>query len=234
MKLLLFTDSHYCQKDLACRTRRPLLSYGKVEEMLAACPDADLLICLGDFIDDGGDHDANVAHTQALMALIRRAGIPFYTLMGNHDCHAFSREEFASLTDGAVPPFVHRVGGKALIFLDAGYSDNGQIYEPGRIDWKNCYLPPEQLAQLRLALADPAVEEAYVFIHQNLDPEVQVDHIVRNAADARAILAESGKVRTVYQGHYHRGHEAVFDGIPYITLPAMCEGEENRYITVEI
>lgn len=234
MKLLLFTDSHYCQKDLACRTRRPLLSYGKVEEMLAACPDADLLICLGDFIDDGGDHDANVAHTQALMALIRRAGIPFYTLMGNHDCHAFSREEFASLTDGAVPPFVHRVGGKALIFLDAGYSDNGQTYEPGKIDWKNCYLPPEQLAQLRLALADPAVEEAYVFIHQNLDPEVQVDHIVRNAADARAILAESGKVRTVYQGHYHRGHEAVFDGIPYITLPAMCEGEENRYITVEI
>ncbi|MBQ3126267.1 MAG: metallophosphoesterase [Clostridia bacterium] len=234
MKLLLFTDSHYCQKALTCRNRRPPLSYGKVKEMLAAVTDADLLICLGDFIDDGGDHDANVAHTRALMALIRRAGIPFYTLMGNHDCHAFSRAEFASLTDGAVPPFVHRVGGKALIFLDAGYSDDGKIYEPGKIDWKNCYLPFEQLEQLADTLGDPAVEEAYIFVHQNLDPDVQVDHIIRNAAEARAVIAASGKVRAVYQGHYHHGHEATIDGIPYITLPAMCEGEVNRYFTVEI
>lgn len=234
MKLLLFTDSHYCQKALTCRNRRPTLSYGKVKEMLAAVTDADLLICLGDFIDDGGDHDANVAHTRALMALIRRAGIPFYTLMGNHDCHAFSRAEFASLTDGAVPPFVHRVGGKALIFLDAGYSDDGNIYAPGKIDWKNSYLPFGQLEQLADTLGDPAVEEAYIFVHQNLDPDVQVDHIIRNAAEARAVIAASGKVRAVYQGHYHHGHEATIDGIPYITLPAMCEGEENRYFTVEI
>jgi len=202
--------------------------------MLAAGAGADLLICLGDFIDDGGDHDANVTHTRALMTLIRRAGIPFYTLMGNHDCHAFTRAQFAALTDDAVPPFVHRAGGTALIFLDAGYSDDGSIYAQGKIDWKNSYLPPAQLEQLREVLADPAVEDAYVFVHQNLDPGVQVDHIIRNAADARAIIAASGKVRTVYQGHYHPGHEAVLDGIPYITLPAMCEGEENRYTIVEI
>lgn len=234
MKLLLFTDSHYCQKDVLCRVRRPILSYGKVEDMLAACPDADLILCLGDFIDDGGDRDANIAHTERLIARIRAAGIPFYTLMGNHDCHAFTREEFSALTGGAVPPFVLRDGGTALIFLDAGYSDNGEIYAPGKIDWKNCYLPPEQLAQLRETLADPAVENAYIFVHQNLDPGVQVDHIIRNAADARAVIAESGKVRTVYQGHYHPGHEAVIDGIPYITLPAMCVGEENHYTVVEI
>ncbi len=234
MKLLLFTDAHYCKKEVTCRTRRPTLSYRKVEAMLTACPDADLLICLGDFIDDGGDHDANVAHTRALIERIRAAGIPFYTLMGNHDCHAFGRDEFAALTDGAVPPFVLRDGSTALIFLDAGYSDDGSIYAPGKIDWKNSYLPPAQLEQLRTVLADPAVTDAYVFVHQNLDPGVQVDHIIRNAADARAIIAASGKVRTVYQGHYHHGHEAVIDGIPYITLRAMCEGEENSYTVVEL
>lgn len=234
MKLLIFTDSHYCSKEVACKTRRPLLSYGKVEAMLGACPDADMLLCLGDFIDDGGDHAANVAHTEALMTRIRAAGIPFYTLMGNHDCHAFTRGEFAALTGGAVPPFVLRDGAVALIFLDAGYSDDGSIYEPGKIDWKNCYLPPVQLEQLRETLADPAVRDAYVFVHQNLDPGVQVDHIIRNAADARAVIAASGKVRAVYQGHYHHGHEAMIDGIPYITLRAMCEGEENSYRVVEV
>ena len=41
-------------------------------------------------------------------------------------------------------------------------------------------------------------------------------------------------MRGVFQGHYHSGHEAVIDGIPYLTLAAMCEGERNSYKIVEI
>ena len=31
-----------------------------------------------------------------------------------------------------------------------------------------------------------------------------------------------------------KGHETIIDGIPYHTLPAMCEGEENRFMIVEL
>lgn len=234
MKILLFTDSHYCSRENACKTRRPILSYAKIDDMLNACPDADLILCLGDFIDDGGDPAANITHTETLMARIRADGRPFLTLMGNHDCHAFTREAFGALTGNAVPPLVLHEGATVLIFLNAGFSDDGTPYAPGKINWKNSWLPPEQLDAMRNALTDPGVRDAYVFVHQNLDPGVQVDHIIRNADAARAIIAESGKVRTVYQGHYHHGHEAVIDGIPYITLRAMCEGEENSYRIVEI
>jgi manganese-dependent ADP-ribose/CDP-alcohol diphosphatase len=48
------------------------------------------------------------------------------------------------------------------------------------------------------------------------------------------MLAASGKVKTVFQGHYHPGHENELNGIRYITLPAMCEGEENRFAVYEI
>ena len=33
----------------------------------------------------------------------------------------------------------------------------------------------------------------------------------------------------VLQGHYHLGAEHTIDGIPYITIPAMCEGKDNSY-----
>jgi hypothetical protein len=83
-------------------------------------------------------------------------------------------------------------------------------------------------------LREDDVSEAYVFLHQNLDPEVQKDHIVRNAEIVREYIRDSGKVRAVFQGHYHKGHQTVIDGIPYHTLPAMCEGEENRFLIIEL
>ena len=100
--------------------------------------------------------------------------------------------------------------------------------------WTNASVPPKQRDFLRDVLAMPETEEAYVFVHQNLDPTVESHHIIRGAEEIRAILRESGKVKAVFQGHYHPGKESVIDGIPYHTLPAMCEGEENRYMITEI
>ena len=55
MKLGLFTDPHYSSLKVTCVTRRPSLSLGKMREALAAMADCDLILCLGDLIDDCGD-----------------------------------------------------------------------------------------------------------------------------------------------------------------------------------
>ena len=47
-------------------------------------------------------------------------------------------------------------------------------------------------------------------------------------------VKESGKVCMVLQGHYHKGNENIINNIPYITLPAMCEGEENSFLILEL
>ena len=47
------------------------------------------------------------------------------------------------------------------------------------------------------------------------------------------MLARSGRVKTVYQGHYHPGAESIHDGIKYVTFPAMCESE-GAYFVIEI
>ena len=46
----------------------------------------------------------------------------------------------------------------------------------------------------------------------------------------REIFEKSGKVKSVFQGHYHKGAENETGGIKYITLKAMCENEKAYYI----
>lgn len=234
MKLGLFTDPHTSTKQVSCGTRRPAMSFAKIREAMEAFRDAgvDLVVCLGDLVDECDTMEENITAIRELSAMIRSFGIPFECVTGNHDYQNFTREEFRTYTGSAAETI--RCGTKTLCFLDANYADTGEIYRRDAIDWTNAYVPADQVCALRDILALPETEEAFVFVHQNLDPDVERHHIVRNAEEVRAVIRESGKVKAVFQGHYHPGHESVIDGIPYHTLPAMCEGEENRYWIAEI
>ena len=87
----------------------------------------------------------------------------------------------------------------------------------------------QHIVTLQAALA--AVEgDAYIFIHQNISPAAEARHRLASAEEIHAILRDSGKVRTVFEGHYHHGAHTVWDGVEYRTLPAMCEGEERFFI----
>lgn len=235
MKLGLFSDPHYCDKEMNS-PRRFMQSYGKIEIAMEYFKKngADMIICLGDLVDDCRNYEDNVRSIEKITTLIRSYGIPFYCLMGNHDYQNFTREEFDRLTGGAYPPARLDVGNSTLLFLDCNYGDDGRVYEVGKVDWIDTRLPEEQLAALKTNLADPAVKNACVFSHQNVENEVEEHHIVHNAADIRAVLSASGKVRAMLQGHYHPGHDTVIDGVKYHTVAAMCEGENNPYEIFEI
>lgn len=233
MKIGLFTDSHYSTVE-QYGSRRPTLSYGKIQQAMEAFSDAgaDLVICLGDLADHCKEPEECIEVTTRISEMIHSYGIPFYCVMGNHDGDMFTREEFRQYTGNAYPPFYELREGKMLVFLDANYNDDGSSYEPGKIDWTNTYIPESQIGQLKEVLAQ--AKEAYVFIHENLDPDVEEHHIVHNAAEVRKVLRDSGVVKKVIQGHYHWGHENKIDGILYHTLPAMCEGEKNYFEIMKI
>ena len=230
MKIGLFSDPHYCHIEIPS-PRRFTLSYKKIMEAMDyfKAEGVELVLCLGDLVDDCRNYEDNVESIGKIVGLIRSYGIPFYSLMGNHDYQNFTREEFNRLTGGAYPPVRMTAGKSTLLFLDCNYGDDGRVYEPGKVNWIDTRLPADQLAYLEHALSDPLVEEAYVFSHQSVEDQVDGNHIVHNAADIRAVLSASGKVRAMIQGHYHPGHDTVIDGVHYHTLPAMCEGEKNYY-----
>ena len=51
-----------------------------------------------------------------------------------------------------------------------------------------------------------------------------------SGAKKRFNLTKSGKVKRVYQGHYHPGQTETSHGVEYITFPAMCEQEDARFV----
>ena len=234
MRLGLFTDPHSSSQSTACVTRRPSRSVGKMREAIDAMTDCDLILCLGDLINDCGDPAENRARLREAADLLHTCTAPVYCVPGNHDYEAFTKAEFQEITGFLIPPPVLRLCGKTLLFPDSAYREDGMPYDGNPFHWTDSFLPESELSLLQNILADPETKEAYVFLHQNLDPDVESHHIIRNAAEARKILSASGKVKTVFQGHYHPGHDSIIDGIRYHTLPAMCEGVENRFEIHEI
>lgn len=228
MKIGIFTDSHYSSKEVTCSKRLNNQSLRKVQEAYRFFESrhCDVVICLGDLIDTEDTVEKEIENLSLLSEVIRKSPLRTICLMGNHDAFVLTPSRFYSILGTEVPQTLC-MDGRNLIFLDACYSKNGKHYAPGDADWTDTFYPfADELKKELETLSVPT----YVFVHQNIDPEIRQDHRLFNAKEIFAILEQSGVVQTVFQGHYHPGKESVHNGIRYITLPAMCENEAAYWV----
>ena len=230
MKIGLYTDPHYSSQEVTCGNR---YNNKSLDKMRAAYRDfeaagCDLILCLGDLTDTEDTKEQEVFNMRKISDFLSFYSVPTVAVMGNHDAYVFQPEEFYALLGGCEPRDI-TVGGKTLLFLSANFNPDGTPYHPHAFQWDKCYIPTEELRE-RIAAAEGDV---HVFLHQNLDPNCPADHRPANADQVCRILAESGKVKAVYQGHFHWGADNVVDGIRYVTLPAMC-CYENTHRIIEI
>ena len=190
----------------------------------------DMVFCLGDLTDHApGDSEADVRENfREIMDLLQAYPFPFYLVPGNHDYLMMTGEELAELGNLPLPPYTVTAGGMDFIVLDANYRWDMRRFDRAGVEWTDANLPPEQMDYLRCALKN-ADKDCVILLHENIDPAVEAHHIVHNADEIRALIASSPRVKLVLQGHYHPGAENVYQGIRYLTLPAMCEGTRNPY-----
>lgn len=234
MKIGIFTDVHYCKVEVLCETRRPSLSLKKLKEAMDAfrSENVDFCLCLGDLTDHAaGDTKTDVAACyNEILELIFSYNIPFYFVPGNHDYLMLSGEEIER-SGLRLPPYKFTAEGYDFILLDANYRLDGRRFDEAGVEWTDSNLPDEQCEFLREALSSGG-NKKIVCIHENLDPNLDNLHTVKNADRVRGII--KGRAEMVLQGHFHPGGENTVDGIPYITLPAMCEGEKNSYRILDL
>lgn len=230
MKIGLYSDPHYSSQELTCGNR---YNNRSLDKMAAAYADfeaagCDLILCLGDLTDADVSREKEVANMGEIARLFRGCPIPTLCVMGNHDAYVFEPHEFYDLLGGGEPlDFLGE--GFTLLFLSANHNPDGSAYHPHAFRWDECFIPTEGLKE-RLAAAEG---EVYLFLHQNIDAACPADHRPVNAEEVHRILADSGKVKAVYQGHYHWGADTERDGIRYVTLPAMC-CYENTHRIIEL
>lgn len=233
MKICVFTDPHYCTKEaLGTSDRRPKLSLDKMKRMVMAAQEegVSLFVCLGDFVNMEGSAEQDRINAAEAAKVLTESGIPCIACMGNHDGEVMTREEFGAVTGFTTAPCVYDLpSGKRLVFLDANYDKDYNPYRRHQVDWTDANVPPAELTWLREALAG---REAEVFLHQNLEPEAEPHHRVRNADEVLALLKEY-RVTRIWQGHYHYGAKSQYEGMEIVTLKAMCVFEDT-FVIAEI
>ncbi len=236
MKIGLFADSHYCSKELLGTNRRPVLSYNKIKDSVGEfmLNGVDLIVCLGDLIDDDGEMSRNILNLERVGKLINESGVESICCMGNHDAVLFTNDEFERISGIKTAPATLARDDIRLIFLDANYAKDGVRYNSQNNDWTDSNITENGINALAHTLSTCFESKIVVFSHQNIDPSVEPRHMIKNAAKVRKILSDDGRITAVYQGHYHPGAENNIDNIEYITLKAMCTGTENFYKIIEI
>ena len=237
MKIGLFTDCHYCRAEYIGQTRRPSLSISKIKEAMDEFKsrEVDMVFCLGDMTD----HDESSTKEQIIecfneaMQLIKSYNIPFYLIPGNHDYLVMSAEDMEREAGFKAPPYTVEAEAYSFIILDANYRSNMVRFDTAGVEWTDSNLPPDQVEFLKSRLSS-SKKQCIVLVHENLDYSVDKMHIIKNAEKIRDIIKNSHRVSYVIQGHYHKGKESIIDNIPYITLPAMCEGEGNSFKILDL
>lgn len=236
MKIGLFSDTHYCDSKYIGGGRFPRSSYGKVKRAMEQFKheEVDMVFCLGDMTD----HDQSSTKEDIircfgeLYSLILSYGIPFCLVPGNHDYLVMTAEDMRKSSGFVVPPHTIHTESCDFVVLDANYRSNMKRFDVAGVEWTDSNLPPEQVEYLRKELS--VNKDHIVLVHECLDPNLDKTHIIKNAEEIRKIIADSGNVKKVINGHFHDGHCCVIDGIEYLTLKSVCENEDDVYKIIEI
>lgn len=231
----LVTDMHYADKKPA-GSRHYRETLAKLEEAAGQFQkdQPDHVVELGDFIDAADSVDVEKEYLKRINQDF--TGLPGqkHYVLGNHCVHTLTKEEFLEGVEQKKSYYSFDAGGFHFVVLDACYRSDGKPYGRKNFQWTDPNIPAEQVEWLQADLKE-SNGKAIVFVHQRLD--VSNNYGVKNAAQVRKVLEDSGSVLAVFQGHSHKNDLKDINGIHYCVHRAMVEGsgeENNGYSTMDI
>lgn len=185
----------------------------------------DVLVNLGDDVEDES-RDADMPRYERCQALLRSVGVPVANVAGNHDVINMTQEDLARIWRRPLPLYYSfDRGGYHFAVLHTLEQKDVEIR-----------LPAAQMRWLEDDL-ETATRPTIVLMHHSAsDQDVEDTRwfrgrphlaLVKERAQLRELLRESGKVRAVFNGHVHRNHLDVIDGIPYVTIQSLIENLED-------
>jgi Icc protein len=224
LRIGLVTDIHH-GPDVDVRTgsaARSLLA------VLTACMrerfHPDVIVDLGDRINDV-DLEADRAHLREVRDMLEGAGRPVVYAWGNHDLANVAPDDARAILGKKADHESLDANGYHLVVLnsqDPTVEGIGGTLSSAQLDW---------LERDLSATSRPVI----VFCHHPLDEQDPgrhwyfADHpghaLAGNRERARRILAVSGRVRAVFNGHMHLNTVEIIDGIPYVTVMSLVDSK---------
>ena len=235
VRLGLVTDMHYADKAPAgSRHYRETLSKLNEAAKQFEKDQPDHVVELGDFIDAADSVEVEKNYLKIINKEFAALPGEKHYVLGNHCVHTLTKAEFLEGVGQRKSYYSFDAGGFHFVVLDACFRSDGQPYGRKNFQWTDPNIPNEQVEWLAGDLK-AASGQTIVFVHQRLD--VNNNYAVKNAAQVRKVLENSGKVLAVFQGHSHKNDLKDINGIHYCVHRAMVEGsglQSNGYATVDI
>ena len=231
----LVTDLHYADKAPG-GSRHYRETLAKLEEaaLQFAKEKPSHVVELGDFIDAAD----SVATEKKYLGRVNKdfAELPGkkHYVLGNHCVYTLTKDEFLDGVGQKKSYYSFDDRGFHFVVLDACFRNDGKPYGRKNFQWTDPNIPQEQVEWLQADLKK-ATGKTIVFVHQRLD--VSNHYGVKNAAQIRRVLEQSGKVLAVFQGHSHKNEVKEINGIHYCVHRAMIEGsgkENNGYSIMDL
>jgi 3',5'-cyclic-AMP phosphodiesterase len=133
---------------------------------------------------------------------LRQAHAPLVNVAGNHDTVFLNRDDLSR--------FWGRTGPLYYSF------DHG--------DWHFVVLHTLEKKDVDVRIPTPQLEWLRADLAATQRPHLALVHERR---ELRAVFEEARKVRAVFNGHVHRNHLDVINGIPYVTVQSLIENLED-------
>lgn len=231
----MITDLHYADKapSGSRHYRDTLAKLDKASDQIRQAR-PDFMVELGDLIDAADSVETELRYLKRINQEFCQLAAQRHYVLGNHCVDTLKKEEFLSEVEQKKSFYSFDSGNTHFIILDSCFRSDGTPYSRKNFKWTDANVPPHELEWLRSDLANNTLP-TIVLAHQRLD--TKDNHGVRNAADVREILENSGKVQAVFQGHSHKNDYKDLNGIHYCTMVAMVEGKgvkNNGFSLVQI
>ncbi len=218
----LVTDVHFADRE-PNGTRYYRESQGKMREAIAGFnrAKAAFLIHLGDLIDAADTVEGEIGHLKTMEKELAQFSGKRHYVLGNHCVFSLTKEEYFANSAAKQAPYSFDHEGFHFVILDACFRPDEMPYGRKNFKWNEAEIPKTQREWLKADLQATKLK-TIVCVHQRLD--VDNSYGIKSGPEVRGILAESGKVLAVFQGHSHKNDYHEINGIHYCTVAAMIEG----------
>ena len=179
-------------------------------------------VSLGDNLQPARDAEEEAGQLSDMMTLWSGYGFPVHPVTGNHEFQQLTYEACLAVLgrERAYGSFTE--GGARFILLDTNVNPDGSHYSADNFDWRYGILDEAQVRWLAELLKTPVPTVVFTHncVHWDTGDPADEWFRLQNAEKVRRLLAESGCVRAVFQGHHHTFRADRRDGILYVNVPS--------------
>ncbi len=224
MKLIIFADLHYYAGD------RETAIFGKTKKLTQYAPSMleqliekvngeykpDAVINLGDSIQDGNDHDADIISLKKVAEKVKEFECPYYMVLGNHDMKMFDSKREAEEIFG-FDRFTYSVDlcGYHLVFMtndlkpELGTAGGGTV--------KTHAMAEEDIAWLRQDLAKNE-KPCIICTHYPFTGDTWKSPyaLIENRDKLFEIMDQDPRLIAVFSGHTHVAYNEERKGVKHI------------------